>query len=474
MTRKTEAEATRAEAEAKKALADARRIEAEAVVQEVARDVVEYDRLKWRAGDEHHGTYYFMSQVDEKSVRQCMSALALWERLKPGKEISITFSSPGGSLVEGFALFDYITMLRRKGHKVETGALGMAASMAGILLQAGDVRWMSKECQPAHALAMSPSLEPVRHGDLQPGMKILAFDEGTSGSGTEGYRRYREATVVGIDRAVRQCFEVKLSDGTTHVATGSHGWWAGVGYWLTTDHLNRNMWKGPTYVQRVISLVPQEHTWESGWMAGLLDGEGCLYVGPGCVQLQIVQNEGSVLEHAKKWLDYRGFKYDDRKWTSGAHRLMIEGGRSEVCRILMLTRPKRLLGKFWPRLVGSRMESEKVAVESVRSVGREEVVRLQTSTGTYVGDGLAMHNSWLLIHEASFIAAGKIGEVEDTVGWVKRISARILDVFAARASLATGKSQNYVRKLIKANWKRKDWWISSDEALRYGFVDEIR
>ena len=35
--------------------------------------------------------------------------------------------------------------MRFKGHKVVTGSLGMAASMAGILLQAGDVRWIGHQ-----------------------------------------------------------------------------------------------------------------------------------------------------------------------------------------------------------------------------------------------------------------------------------------------------------------------------------------
>ena len=73
--------------------------------------------------------------------------------------------------------------------------------------------------------------------------------------------------------------------------------------------------------------------------------------------------------------------------------------------------------------------------------------------------------SWLLIHEASFGAGGKIGEVEDTVEWVKRIQKRILRIFAERSNLSVGQISN--------RWRRKDWWISSEEALRFGLVDEV-
>jgi ATP-dependent protease ClpP protease subunit len=29
-------------------------------------------------------------------------------------------------------------------------------------------------------------------------------------------------------------------------------------------------------------------------------------------------------------------------------------------------------------------------------------------------------------------------------------------------------------KQLEKNWKRKDWWIDSDEALSLGLVDEVR
>ena len=38
--------------------------------------------------------------------------------------------------------------------------------------------------------------------------------------------------------------------------------------------------------------------------------------------------------------------------------------------------------------------------------------------------------SWLMIHEISFGASGKIGEIEDTVEWVKKIQERVVKIFA--------------------------------------------
>lgn len=129
----------------RKTIAEAESEEARGVVLKI--DAQTKQRLSARelAKDEHYHIYVFDQQVDESSVKNCIHKLAEWSRLDPGCDIEIIFNSPGGSIVDGMALYDYIAQIRAKGHKVTTNALGMAASMAGILLQAGDVRKMGSE-----------------------------------------------------------------------------------------------------------------------------------------------------------------------------------------------------------------------------------------------------------------------------------------------------------------------------------------
>jgi ATP-dependent protease ClpP protease subunit len=76
------------------------------------------------------------------------------------------------------------------------------------------------------------------------------------------------------------------------------------------------------------------------------------------------------------------------------------------------------------------------------------------------------HQSWMMIHRAAFGAIGKTFEVEDEVKLVKRIEYRILDVFVSRSKLSRSK--------IQRNWNRKDWWITADECIEMGLVDELR
>ncbi len=206
-------------AEAGRFEAERRKFEIEAAGAEIVYRRLEREEKETLVGDKYNHIFQFNEVVTSSSAKVCMNQLATWDRLEEGCSIEISFNSPGGEIIAGMAMFDFIQEIRAKDHRVTTSTRGMAASMAGILLMAGDHRVMGKE-------------------------------------------------------------------------------------------------------------------------------------------------------------------------------------------------------------------------------------------------------AWLLIHEASFGAAGSMGSVEDTVEWVKRIQKRILNIFASRSKLSSIS--------IGRKWKRKDWWISSDEALKWGFVDEVR
>tara|TARA_R100000900_G_scaffold134053_1_gene111072 strand:+ start:1206 stop:2039 length:834 start_codon:yes stop_codon:yes gene_type:complete len=95
--------------------------------------------------DDKNYLYRFNEKISSESVKKCMQTLTEWSRLDQECAIEIIFSSPGGSIIDGFELFDFLQDLRYQGHHLTTGTLGYAASMAGVLLQAGDVRWVGQQ-----------------------------------------------------------------------------------------------------------------------------------------------------------------------------------------------------------------------------------------------------------------------------------------------------------------------------------------
>jgi ATP-dependent Clp endopeptidase proteolytic subunit ClpP len=151
-TLQTEADLARTQAETRKVQAEAniaeflaRKTEAEAEEAEIKVYEAKIELAAREACDERNQLYRFSKDVSYSSVRSCMSILTGWHRRNDKCDMEIIFSSPGGSIIDGFELFDFIQDLRGKGHKITTGSLGMAASMAGILLQAGDVRWIGHQ-----------------------------------------------------------------------------------------------------------------------------------------------------------------------------------------------------------------------------------------------------------------------------------------------------------------------------------------
>ena len=143
--RKMEADVRNVEAMIRKNELDADKAAVELAVKQMDLVVKEEKRAKDKAADDENFLYRFGSEVSGGSVGSCIKKLTEWQRLHPKCDIEIIFSSPGGSIIDGFELFDFMQHLRNEGHKVTTGTLGYAASMAGILLQAGDTRWMGQQ-----------------------------------------------------------------------------------------------------------------------------------------------------------------------------------------------------------------------------------------------------------------------------------------------------------------------------------------
>ncbi len=174
--REAQAEKLRAEAEAfrataKRELEEARKQTSYADAAEIELDQKRKAVAELETDDKFHRVYYFSTEVTDRAVELCMDRLTTWHRLYPDQPITIVFTSPGGSVVSGMALWDFIQHIRDEGHQVTTKALGMAASMAGILLQVGDKRIMGKETYLLIHQVQAGMMGTF--GDLQDRMKWL-------------------------------------------------------------------------------------------------------------------------------------------------------------------------------------------------------------------------------------------------------------------------------------------------------------
>lgn len=127
--------------EAEAAFLDARRRSQELVIENQLEE-----RADIAASNEEHGIYIFYQPINQTSAGVCIQTLGHWARRedRAPQPFTIEFCSPGGDVIAGFALIDYVHQLRDRGHEINTLGLGWVASMAAICLQAGQTRTMSE------------------------------------------------------------------------------------------------------------------------------------------------------------------------------------------------------------------------------------------------------------------------------------------------------------------------------------------
>ncbi len=82
---------------------------------------------------------FLVDEVDAQSSNELLKQLMYLEREDNTKEIKIYINSPGGEVMSGLAVYDYISLMKSP---VTTVCIGTAASMGAILFLAGQKRQM--------------------------------------------------------------------------------------------------------------------------------------------------------------------------------------------------------------------------------------------------------------------------------------------------------------------------------------------
>jgi ATP-dependent protease ClpP protease subunit len=232
--RRLDAEAMKLRAETWQAEAEAREVEARLVETKASAIVAENNAKtsdwKYRremATDKYHHKYRYTAGISESTVKSCLDELTIWHRLDPRCDIEIIFDSPGGSVIDGMHLFDYLRYLSDRGHLITTTALGYAASMGGILLQAGDRRTMGRE-----AYVLIHEVAAGVHGKIAEIKDEIAFIDLMSKRILNVFaERSGEAFANGTSEVALSVEQFKSGDKNIEGCTG----WDRTDWWLDSD-----------------------------------------------------------------------------------------------------------------------------------------------------------------------------------------------------------------------------------------------
>jgi intein/homing endonuclease len=256
-------------------------------------------------------------------------------------------------------------------------------------------------------------------GDIKVGDKVVAVDEmigdsGQSKAGRSLCRRYKTAVVEFVARHLKMAHKVRLVSGRELVVTGDHRMLSrqrgGVSaVWREVC----NMQPGD-FIRSAVRPPPEALTYEDGWFAGIIDGEGCRSSpSESSVSVSVSQVEGPVLERIKAYLGSIDVRYYDTADTREAgtssklgtkvvHRIEI-GRLADVVHLMNRCRTSRIrfsAADLECRKIGGNRTPEGEGKQSswdeivgIEPVGEIEVVDLQTSAKTYIVEGLVSHNS---------------------------------------------------------------------------------
>lgn len=262
-------------------------------------------------------------------------------------------------------------------------------------------------CPSPDHLILKSNLTWVRADSLSPGDELIAFDdELKEGKG----RKFRTSLVNSCPIVQKPRYKVTTSEGVV-VVSEHHPFLVKLGNrphkWRKVEDLRPG--------NRIVCVGRPwqiDETREGGYLAGQYDGEGTLNItykeesGSHGFRVNWVQAVGSVAQYVESLLRQRGYNvavYTSQPKGKGKHgkykkkvSLNIRGGRWENLKLLGSLRPLRLLSH--PRLQDAWQgctlhTTEYSRVVAVEPIGVGPVVALDTTTKTFIGEGMLQHNT---------------------------------------------------------------------------------
>jgi len=267
-------------------------------------------------------------------------------------------------------------------------------------------------CFSEQMKVLSSDYRWIKIKDVEIGDKLVACDEESPGFteiGRKQSRKFRTAIVEDKKEFIKDAYEVLFDNGARLEVTDDHRMlcrkrggdnqeWRLVSQFIIGDSVR-------------IAMNPPDYeceTYEDGWMAGIIDGEGSARL-TGAKRISVHQVAGKVLDRMKAYfhrinmpykevIDYRKFGDSSKLGDKPVHRLDIHR-LPYIMELFSRCRPTRFTSDEWH--IGHELPGKAAQdgikpwakVTSIKYIGKIKVIDLQTSTKTFICEGLVSHNS---------------------------------------------------------------------------------
>lgn len=295
------------------------------------------------------------------------------------------------TLMAGRGPTSFLQYYDEMAHVLATGANRSAEEVYQCLDPQTRVLTADLEWKPLHSLVV--------------GDRLVSMDEDPDG-GPGVPRKLREAEVVGVTPSRSSAYQIVFSDETSVICSGNHRWLRSRGegnfVWATIDIpevRNSNSWASIRVGDRIrhVSRVwDRVETHDAGYLAGMLDGEGHVsFAERGSCRIGFTQKPGVVLERVASILDDLGFTYTRSALKSSGCVVLTVSGVDQCFRLVDQVGAMRLKSKLqemWQgRTPGRRVQAREIV--SITPLGERDLLDIETTTRTFVAEGLVSHNS---------------------------------------------------------------------------------
>lgn len=284
---------------------------------------------------------------------------------------------------------------------------------------------VERRCIDLSVKVLTADLTWKQAGDLEVGDELIGFDEFAPESDDphkRPQRKLRTTTVVKTWRTHEPAYRIGFADGSSVVCSAYHRWFSD-GRWRSLyappgTPGPRQVMKVGDSIRWIVDPWEDDDSRDAGYLAGMYDGEGS-FLGRGRdrqeFSLTVTQNPGLVLDETLRILNDKGFKpvkyFQDRR----AEQWYVTG-LADCLRFLGQIKPVRFYPKrrqLWegraPHGVGDRSRSK--TITSIEALPEQELVDIETTTHTFIAEGLISHNSdWATALDA-YLNTAKIEEM---------------------------------------------------------------
>ncbi|GAG65016.1 unnamed protein product, partial [marine sediment metagenome] len=252
-------------------------------------------------------------------------------------------------------------------------------------------------CLSPKTRVLKGNLTYAELGNVKVGDELIGVTEDSLPRG----RGVVHTNVISGRNRYADTFKVRLEDETEFIVTPEHLWlvrdnhkqprdrW----YWARTDKLSIG-----DSLLKVFPVWDTPNDWETGYIAGLLDGEGSICLREGSEwrarQLAFSQQEGLVMSYFEDYLRKHNISYQKNK-TTPQGRMRDTFGiliRTDAPKLLGMTQPQRLAGKAYKFVEKKLNKATGIKIVDIQPYKRTEVRTIQTDCHTFIAEGVATHN----------------------------------------------------------------------------------